>query len=96
MSNGGKDTSLPEPVAAAIAAGANIVRALRESKGYAVEELAVTCGLAITEIAAIEAGNDADPGKLRRIANALGLPEQALLHSFHLLDGEQANDQSHL
>ncbi|MBU2147007.1 MAG: helix-turn-helix domain-containing protein [Alphaproteobacteria bacterium] len=79
MSNAGKDTSLPEPVAAAVAAGTNIVRALRESRGYAVEELALTCGLATTEIATIEAGDDADPGRLRRIAHALGVPEQNLL-----------------
>jgi len=79
MSNAGKDTSLPESVAAAVAAGTNIVRALRESRGYAVEELALTCGLAATEIARIEAGGDADPGRLRRIAHALGVPEQTLL-----------------
>lgn len=81
MSSAGKDYTLPEPVAAAVAAGTNIVRALRESTGYSIEQLALTCGLAIGEISAIEAGSDSDPGKLRRIASALGLPEQALLHS---------------
>ncbi len=79
MSNVGKIYSLPEPVAAAVAAGTNIVRALRETMGYSVEELALTCGLATSEISAIEAGDDADPGKLRRLANALGLRERALL-----------------
>ena len=73
----GKDGKLPEPVAAAVAAGTNIVRALRESKGYSVEDLALTCGLAIGEISEIESGGDADPGKLRRIASALGLSEHA-------------------
>ena len=79
MSNAAKDYELPEPVAAAVAAGTNIVKALRESVGYSVDELALTCGLAIGEISAIEAGENADPGRLRRIAIALGLPEQALL-----------------
>ena len=78
MSNAEKDYTLPESVAAAVAAGTNIVRALRESMGYSVEDLALTCGLATGEIGAIEAGNDADPARLRRIASALGLPERAL------------------
>jgi transcriptional regulator with XRE-family HTH domain len=78
MSSTGKDYSLPEPVAVAVAAGTNIVRAMRESIGYTVEQLALTCGLAVGEITAIEDGSDTDPGKLRRIASALGLPEQAL------------------
>lgn len=79
MSNTGKDYTLPEPVAAAVRAGTNIVRAIRESVGYSVEELALTCGLATGEISAIEAGDDTDPARLRRIASALGLPERALL-----------------
>lgn len=79
MSSAGKDYELPEPVAAAVASGTNIVKALRESAGYSVEDLALTCGLAIGEISAIEAGEDTDPGRLRRIATALGLREQALL-----------------
>lgn len=79
MSKAEKDFSLPEPVATAVATGTNIVKALRESKGYSVEELALTCGLAIGEIAAIEAGDDTDPGRLRRIASTFGLPERAFL-----------------
>jgi len=69
---------LPDAVAAAIAAGVNIVRAMREARGYSTEDLALTCGLAISEITCIENGEDADPGKLRRIAAALRLPETAL------------------
>lgn len=76
MSN---EPMLQEAVAAAIAAGTNIVKALRESAGYSVEDLAVTCGLATGEITAIEAGDDADPARLRRIAASLGLPEDSLL-----------------
>jgi transcriptional regulator with XRE-family HTH domain len=55
------------------------VKAHRESAGYSIEDLAVTCGLANTEIAAIEDGNDADPAKLRRIAAALQVSVAALL-----------------
>ncbi|KQY45806.1 MULTISPECIES: helix-turn-helix domain-containing protein [Rhizobium/Agrobacterium group] len=55
------------------------VKAHRESAGYSIEDLAVTCGLANTEIAAIEDGSDADPAKLRRIAAALQVSVAALL-----------------
>lgn len=79
MSNAGY--TLPEAVTAAVAAGTNIVRALREARGYSVDELALTCGLVSGEIDAIEAGSDSDEGRLRRIASALGLPDQALIGS---------------
>lgn len=75
------DVALPEAVSAAIAAGVNAVRAIRQAKGYSIEDLAVTCGLAIEEIAGIENGDDSDPSKLRRIASALGLPETTLTTS---------------
>lgn len=58
---------------------ASRVRSHRESAGYSIEDLAVTCGLANTEISAIEDGDDADPAKLRRIAAALQVPVSALL-----------------
>lgn len=70
---------LPDTAAAAIAAGVNAVKALREARGYSVEDLAVTCGLSIREITGIENGEDADPDRLRRIAAALRLPETALI-----------------
>ena len=73
--------SLPDTVTAAITAGSSAVKALREARGYSVEDLAVTCGLAISEIIGIESGDDEDPGKLRRIASALGIPEDLLLSS---------------
>jgi transcriptional regulator with XRE-family HTH domain len=57
----------------------NALRAIRMAKGYSVEHLALTCGLAINEIVDIESGKDADPAKLRRIAHALQLPEDALI-----------------
>ncbi len=64
-----KDNSLAE----AVAAGTNVVRALRDWARYSVEELALTCGLAVDEIVALEAGDDDDGRKLSRIAAALGV-----------------------
>lgn len=67
----------------AIAGGtvASRVKAYRESAGYSIEDLAVTCGLANSELTAIEDGNDADPAKLRRIAAALQVSLSALLET---------------
>lgn len=56
------------------------LRAIRETRGYSMEELSLTCGLAVDEIADIENGRSADPSKLRRIASALRLPENALIN----------------
>ena len=53
----------------------NSVKAMRETRGYSIEELSLTCGLAAFELANIESGRDTDPAKLRRIASALALPE---------------------
>ncbi|AVA25052.1 helix-turn-helix transcriptional regulator (plasmid) [Rhizobium sp. CB3171] len=55
------------------------VKAARETVGYSIEDLAVTCGLANEEIIGIEDGADIDPAKLKRIANALQLPPSAFL-----------------
>ncbi|MCW0000686.1 helix-turn-helix transcriptional regulator [Pararhizobium sp. YC-54] len=60
---------------------ASRVKAYRESAGYSIEDLAVTCGLANSEISAVEDGSDADPAKLRRIAAALQVPVSALLET---------------
>jgi transcriptional regulator with XRE-family HTH domain len=67
----------------AIAGGtvASRVKAYRESAGYSIEDLAVTCGLANSEITAVEDGSDADPAKLRRIAAALQISISALLEA---------------
>jgi transcriptional regulator with XRE-family HTH domain len=55
------------------------VKAARETVGYSIEDLAVTCGLANEEIIDIEDGADSDPAKLRRIAAALQLPPSTFL-----------------
>ena len=71
----GNSHSAHEAVSAAVAAGSNALRAVRESIHYSVEDLAIASGLARSEIDEIENGNFADEAKLRRIANALKLPE---------------------
>ncbi|NLR97963.1 helix-turn-helix transcriptional regulator [Rhizobium sp. P38BS-XIX] len=50
------------------------VRQAREAIGYTVADLSETCGLTVEEIDEIEAGGEADPAKLRRIAAALQVP----------------------
>lgn len=61
------------------APGLNPLKAARETRGYTIEELSLTCGLAVGEIVDIEDGKDADPAKLRRIASALQMPEEELI-----------------
>jgi|EndMetStandDraft_4_1072995.scaffolds.fasta_scaffold95977_3 transcriptional regulator with XRE-family HTH domain len=55
------------------------IRAARNTVGYSIEDLAVTCGLAGSEITAIEDGLDDDLGRVRRIAAALQLPLSSLI-----------------
>jgi transcriptional regulator with XRE-family HTH domain len=55
------------------------IKATRESLGYSVDDLAVTCGLANDEIIDIEEGRDADPARLKRIAPALQVSVESLL-----------------
>ncbi|WP_248447714.1 helix-turn-helix domain-containing protein [Sinorhizobium meliloti] len=50
------------------------VRQSRETMGYSVEDLSLTCGLTTAEITRIELGADVDPASLRRIAAALQVP----------------------
>ena len=59
--------------------GYSALRAVRETRGYSIEELSLTCGLSTNEIADIESGRDTDPSKLRRIAMALQVPEGVLI-----------------
>lgn len=55
------------------------VKSIRESFGYSIDDLALTCGLTTGDIARIESGEETDPSHLRRIATALNLPEEALI-----------------
>ncbi|MGH6763562.1 MAG: helix-turn-helix domain-containing protein [Phyllobacterium sp.] len=76
MSISGKD-NIQDVISSAIGAGTNVVRALRDSLGYSVEDLAVASGLTATEIDEIESGQS-NGEKLRRIASVLGVPEQLI------------------
>ncbi|WP_027057275.1 helix-turn-helix domain-containing protein [Mesorhizobium loti] len=69
--------ALSEPLASEIGPDYTTLRAMRETRGYSVEELSLTCGLSVGEIEDIENGRAADRSKLRRIASALGLPQDA-------------------
>lgn len=69
----------PSPFVGAMAGSA--LKAMRQTRGYSLEELSFACGLATDELAALESGTDADPAKLRRIASALQLPETAFAGS---------------
>ena len=91
MPDQARGTSLQAAAAAAVAAGMNLVRAIRESIGYSIEDLAVACGLTADEITEIEVGNDADPVRIRRIAAALGMSEDAFFQEL-AADGGQAAD----
>ena len=72
-------TNISPELAGAVAS--NTLKAMRQTRGYSLEELSFTCGLATHELAAIENGRDSDPVKLRRIALALQLPETTFLLS---------------
>ena len=81
MPNNAKSHALSEPLASEIGPDYTTLRAMRESRGYSVEELSLTCGLSVGEIEDMENGRAADPSKLRRIASALRMPQDALIAS---------------
>ncbi|SIQ17143.1 transcriptional regulator [Rhizobium sp. RU35A] len=53
---------------------AQVIGESRRASGYSLEDLAVTCGLTVLELQAIEAGKDTDANHLRRVAAALKIP----------------------
>jgi len=81
MPNNAKNHALSETLASEIGQDYTTLRAMRESRGYSVEELSLTCGLSVDEIEDIENGRAADPSKLRRIAAALRMPQDTLIAS---------------
>ncbi|WP_027143597.1 helix-turn-helix transcriptional regulator [Mesorhizobium sp. WSM3626] len=81
MPKNAKSHALSEPLANEIGPDYNTLRAMRETRGYSLEALSLTCGLSVDEIEDIESGRAADPAKLRRIASALRLPQDASLAS---------------
>ena len=79
MPKNAKIHALSEPLTSEIGHDYSTLRAMRETRGYSVEELSLTCGLSVGEIEDIENGRAADPSKLRRIASALRMPQDALM-----------------
>ncbi len=71
--------SLPEQVLAAVEEGKDLLRAYREFLGYAVDEVAVICGLTGDEIEKIESGHLYGKGYRDRIVKALSLPLESLV-----------------
>src|SRR5690606_26830935 len=58
---------------------ASAVAQAREAVGYTIDHLAVTTGLTVDELTAIERGEEIDASRLQRIAAALGLPATTFL-----------------
>ncbi|MER8631543.1 helix-turn-helix transcriptional regulator [Mesorhizobium opportunistum] len=81
MPKNAKSHALSEPLASEIGQDYSALKAMRETRGYSLEELSLTCGLSVDEIEDIENGRAADPAKLRRIASALRLPQDTLIAS---------------
>ncbi|MER8465776.1 helix-turn-helix transcriptional regulator [Mesorhizobium sp. M1396] len=77
MPQNAKSEALSEPAANGNGPDHGTLRAMRETRGYSVEKLSLTCGLAVDEIEDIENGRVTDPSKLRRIVSALRLPQEA-------------------
>ena len=61
MPNNATSHALSEPLASEIGPDYTTLRAMRETRGYSVEELSLTCGLSVGEIEDIENGRAADP-----------------------------------
>ncbi|ESY92188.1 helix-turn-helix transcriptional regulator [Mesorhizobium australicum] len=81
MPNNAKSHAPSQPLANEIGPDYNALRAMRETRGYSLEALSLTCGLSVEEIEDIERGRAADPAKLRRIASALRLPHDTPIAS---------------
>ncbi|MDE1995328.1 MAG: helix-turn-helix transcriptional regulator [Rhizobiaceae bacterium] len=79
MSSFASKSSFSSEPAATKSAG-EAIRRIREAIGYSVDDLAVTCGLTVAEIEALETGADADASRLARVAAALQVPLSDLLN----------------
>ncbi|GAK69713.1 helix-turn-helix domain-containing protein [Agrobacterium rubi] len=55
------------------------IAATRNSAGYTVEQLAITCGLTVQEIVALEDGSDNNPSHIQRVAAALQIPLSSIV-----------------
>ncbi|MDO1582075.1 helix-turn-helix domain-containing protein [Rhizobium oryzicola] len=62
---------IDHPNAASVA---QTIASARQAAGYSLEDVAVTSGLTVSEIEAIERGRDHDESRVRRLASALQVP----------------------
>ncbi|NMA97528.1 MAG: helix-turn-helix transcriptional regulator [Phyllobacteriaceae bacterium] len=69
--------AIVESITAALSSGVNVITALRDAYGYSIEDLSTTSGLAVAEVAELEAGT-INPEKLARLTSSLGLPENVV------------------
>ncbi|XUY28478.1 helix-turn-helix domain-containing protein [Agrobacterium sp. rho-8.1] len=51
----------------------------RHTAGYTIEQLAITCGLTVEEIVALEDGSDSNPSHIQRVAAALQIPLSSIV-----------------
>lgn len=51
-----------------------LLKERRNERGYTLEDLALTCGLTVTQIENLEEGDVSSPDQIARVAVALGLP----------------------
>ena len=54
---------------------AEAIATARRTAGYSLEDLAITTGLTVEELEALESGQDVDPAHLKRAATALQLSQ---------------------
>lgn len=52
---------------------AETIATARKAAGYSLEDLAITTGLTVSELSALEDGKDRDDARLKRVAAALQL-----------------------
>ncbi|SMD21005.1 helix-turn-helix transcriptional regulator [Rhizobium sp. RU36D] len=62
-------------------AAAELLRSARVTRGYSIDDVALTCGLTADEVQAVESGADDDAGRITRVAAALGLSADDVLPS---------------
>jgi isopropylmalate/homocitrate/citramalate synthase len=52
---------------------AETIATARKAAGYSLDDMAITTGLTVSELSALEDGKDVDPARLKRVAAALQL-----------------------
>lgn len=52
---------------------AQAIATARQAAGYSLEDMAITTGLTVSEIEALESGKDTDTARLKRVMSSLQL-----------------------